>query len=101
MSGVVSPVETRSSAVVTPSVPIEAAWNPAIRHNCRTISTVEVLPLVPVTATATSGKGAKNCAASWAKRRRGLASAMWRAPTTSASGRATTAIAPPATAAAI
>jgi hypothetical protein len=30
-----------------------------MRHNCRTISTVEVFPLVPVTATATPGNGAK------------------------------------------
>jgi len=56
MSGVVSPVAARSCDVVTPSVPIEAAWNPAMRHNCRTISTVEVLPLVPVTATEVAGK---------------------------------------------
>ncbi len=62
-SGVVNPVETRSSAVVTPSVPIDAAWKPTIRHNCRVISTVDVLPLVPVTATTVAGNGAKNLAA--------------------------------------
>ena len=55
MSGLVSPVDTCSSAVVTPSVPIDADRCPAIRHNCRVISTVEVLPLVPVTATIVSG----------------------------------------------
>src|SRR3546814_5920476 len=33
-------------------------------------STVEVLPLVPVTATTVFGKGAKNFAASWANSRR-------------------------------
>ena len=63
MSGVVSPVETLSSAVVTPYVPIEAAWCPAMRQSCRVNSTVEVLPLVPVTAAVISGKGAKNLAA--------------------------------------
>ena len=51
MSGLVSPVLTWSSAVVTPSVPIDAERCPAMRHNWRVISTVEVLPLVPVTAT--------------------------------------------------
>ena len=55
MSGVVSPVVTWSSAVVTPSVPIDAERCPAIRHIWRVISTVEVLPLVPVTATIVSG----------------------------------------------
>ena len=100
-SGVVSPVVTRSSAVVTPSVPIEAACSPAIRHNCRVISTVEVLPLVPVTATATSGNGAKNCAASCAKRSRGLSDGIATAPSTGTPGRVTTAIAPDRTASAI
>jgi hypothetical protein len=57
MSGVVRPVETLSSAVVTPSVPIEAAAWPAMRQSCRVISTQEVLPLVPVTATTVSGTG--------------------------------------------
>ena len=71
MSGVVRPVDTLSSGVVTPSVPIEAALIPAMRHNWRVISTVEVLPLVPVTATMVSGTGVKNRAASWAKARRG------------------------------
>ena len=55
MSGVVSPVFTCSSAVVTPSVPTDADLCPAIRHNWRVISTVEVLPLVPVTAATVSG----------------------------------------------
>ncbi len=55
MSGVVSPVFTWSSDVVTPSVPIDAERWPAIRHSWRVISTVEVLPLVPVTATTVSG----------------------------------------------
>ena len=71
MSGVVSPVETLSSGVVTPSVPIEAARCPHMRQSWRVISTVEVLPLVPVTATTVSGTGRKNCAASRAKARRG------------------------------
>ena len=35
MSGVVSPVVTWSSAVVTPSVPIEAERCPAMRHSWR------------------------------------------------------------------
>ena len=56
MSGVVSPVEALSIEVVIPSVPIDAALNPAIRHSWRVISTVEVLPLVPVTATQVAGK---------------------------------------------
>ena len=99
MSGVVSPVETLSSGVVTPSVPIDAARSPAIRHNWRVISTVEVLPLVPVTATMVSGTGTKNRAANRAKARRGSGSAIWIAPFTTASGRATTATAPPAMAA--
>ena len=55
MSGVVSPVFTWSSDVVTPSVPIDAERWPAIRQSCRVISTVEVFPLVPVTATTVSG----------------------------------------------
>ena len=33
MSGEVSPVETLSSGVVTPNVPIEAARSPAIRQS--------------------------------------------------------------------
>jgi hypothetical protein len=33
MSGVVRPVVTCSSAVVTPKVPIEAEGCPAMRHN--------------------------------------------------------------------
>ena len=74
-SGVVRPVEICSSAVVTPSVPIEAETCPAMRHNCRVNSAVEVLPLVPVTATVVAGNGAKNFAASAAKRRRGSLSA--------------------------
>ena len=55
MSGVVSPVFTWSSEVVTPSVPIDAERWPDMRQICRVISTVEVLPLVPVTATTVSG----------------------------------------------
>ena len=55
MSGVVRPVFTWSSEVVTPSVPIEAERCPDMRQICRVISTVEVLPLVPVTATTVSG----------------------------------------------
>ena len=59
VSGVVSPeVATWSSDVVTPSVPIDAERWPDIRQICRVISTVEVLPLVPVTATTVSGNGA-------------------------------------------
>src|SRR3546814_12061974 len=50
MSGVVSPVEALASDVVMPSVPIEAALKPAIRHSWRVLSTVEGLPFVPVTA---------------------------------------------------
>src|SRR4051812_41688843 len=99
MSGVVRPVETLSSGVVTPSVPIEAARSPSRRQICRVISTVEVLPLVPVTATTVSGTGRKNCAARRAKARRGWGSARCAAPLTWASGRATTAIAPAPTAA--
>ena len=99
MSGVVSPVETLSSGVVTPSVPIDAARWPHMRQICRVISTVEVLPLVPVTATTVAGTGRKNCAASRAKARRGSGSARCAAPETSACGRATTAIAPAVTAA--
>jgi hypothetical protein len=76
MSGVVSPVETLSCAVVTPSVPIEAAEKPATCQSWRTISTHEVLPLVPVTATTTSGIGSKKGAARWANRRRGSSLAM-------------------------
>ena len=60
MSGVVSPVVTCSSAVVTPSVPMLADGWPAIRQSWRVSSTFEVLPLVPVTATTVSGKGWKN-----------------------------------------
>ena len=55
MSGVVSPVFTWSSDVVTPSVPIEAERCPPMRQIWRVISTVEVLPLVPVTATTVVG----------------------------------------------
>ena len=55
MSGVVRPVFTWSSDVVTPSVPIEAERCPDMRQIWRVISTVEVLPLVPVTATTVSG----------------------------------------------
>ena len=94
MSGVVSPVVTCSSAVVTPSVPMLADGCPAIRHSWRTSSTFEVLPLVPVTATIVSGSGAKNFAASRAKARRGSGSAIWTAPSTFASGLATIATAP-------
>ena len=64
MSGVVRPVVTCSSAVVTPSVPMLADGCPAIRHNWRVSSTLEVLPLVPVTATIVFGKGWKKRAAS-------------------------------------
>src|SRR3954470_23850767 len=99
MSGVVSPVVTWSSAVVTPSVTIEAAGCPDIRHSWRVSSTFEVLPLVPVTATIVCGKGWKNLAASCAKARRGSSAAIWGAPSTRASGRATTATAPAPTAA--
>ena len=56
MSGVVSPVVTCSSLVVTPSVPMLADGCPAIRQSWRVSSTVEVLPLVPVTATMVFGK---------------------------------------------
>ena len=73
MSGVVSPVVTCSSEVVTPSVPMLADGWPAIRQSWRTSSTFEVLPLVPVTATIVSGKGWKNFAASRANARRGSA----------------------------
>ena len=55
MSGVVRPVFTWSSDVVTPSVPIDAERCPAMRQSWRVISTVEVLPFVPVTATTVSG----------------------------------------------
>ena len=55
MSGVVSPVFTCSSDVVTPSVPMDAERCPAMRHSWRVISTVDVLPFVPVTATTVSG----------------------------------------------
>ena len=55
MSGVVRPVETLPSGVVTPSVPMLAARSPAMRQIWRVISTVEVLPLVPVTATMVAG----------------------------------------------
>src|SRR5690606_5671764 len=99
MSGVVSPVDTLSSGVVTPRVPIEAERWPHIRQICRVISTVDVLPLVPVTATTVSGTGRKNCAARRAKARRGCGSGRCTAPVTAASGLATTAIAPAATAA--
>ena len=58
MSGVVRPVVTCSSDVVTPSVPIDAERWPDMRQIWRVISTVEVLPLVPVTATTVSGNGA-------------------------------------------
>ena len=57
MSGVVRPVRLFSDPVVMPSVPMDAALCPAMRHNCRVSSTVEVLPLVPVTATVLPGKG--------------------------------------------
>src|ERR1700684_1389397 len=81
-----------------PSVPIDAAWWPAIRHSWRVSSTLEVLPLVPVTATTVSGKGWKNLAASLANSRRGSSAATWTAPSTCTSGRATTATAPALTA---
>ena len=56
--------------------------------------------MVPVTATAVSGNGAKNLRGEPRERAaRGLSSAMWTAPSTVASGRATTATAPAATAA--
>ena len=95
MSGVVSPVVTCSSLVVTPSVPMLADGCPAIRQSCRVSSTVEVLPLVPVTATSVSGNGAKKLRGEpgeFAVAAR--PPAMWTAPSTFASGRATTAIAP-------
>ena len=76
MSGVVNPVTTRSSGVVTPNVPIEAALRPAMRQSCRVSSTVDVFPLVPVTATMVSGNGAKYRAANKAKARRGSASGI-------------------------
>ncbi len=96
MSGVVRPVETWSSAVVTPSVPIDAAWMPRHPPQLRgSVSTVEVLPLVPVTATVVSGKGAKYRAARPAKRSARLGVGDVGAhPRTCASGRATTATAP-------
>jgi hypothetical protein len=72
-----------------------------MRHSWRVISTVEVLPLVPVTATQVAGNLWKKRAAICAKARRGLASAMWTAPATCASGRATIAMAPASIAAAI
>ena len=62
-------------------------------------STVEVLPLVPVTAAVTSGNGAKNFAASCANNWRGLSSASRTAPSTATPGRVTTATAPAAIAA--
>ena len=99
MSGVVSPVETLLVGGGDAERADRGGVMPAMRQSWRVISTVEVLPLVPVTATAVSGNGAKNCAASRAKARRGSASAIWTAPSTVASGRATTAIAPAATAA--
>ena len=49
---------------------------------------------MPVTATQVAGKRWKKRAAICAKARRGLASAICTAPSTGASGRATTAIAP-------
>ena len=101
ISGVVSPVDSDSSLVVTPSVPIDAARIPLVRQIWRTISAVEVLPLVPVTATIVAGAGAKNPAASRANARRGSAAMMCTAPSTTADGRATTATAPDAMAAAI
>ena len=58
MSGVVRPVLTWSSEVVTPSVPIDAERWPDMRQICRVISTVDVFPFVPVTATTISGNGA-------------------------------------------
>ena len=76
MSGVVSPVETLPSGVVTPSVPMLAARSPHMRQIWRVISTVEVFPLVPVTATIVPGTGVKNCAARFAKVRRGSSLAM-------------------------
>ena len=94
MSGVVRPVVTCSSEVVTPKVPMLADRCPAIRQSWRTSSTLEVLPLVPVTATIISGKGWKNLAASRANSRRGSCAEMWTAPSTSVSGRDTTATAP-------
>ena len=78
MSGVVRPVVTWSSAVVTPSVPMVAEGWPAIRHSWRVSSTFEVLPLVPVTAITTSGNGWKNLAASRANSRRGSSAANVR-----------------------
>src|SRR4051794_852128 len=98
MSGVVSPVVTDSSAVVTPRVPIDAETCPAMRQSWRVSSTLEVLPLVPVTATIVPGKGAKNLAARLAKARRGSSAAIRAAPSTGTSGRVTTATAPAPTA---
>src|SRR3954447_12015687 len=95
MSGVVRPVLTWSAEVVTPRVPIDAERRPVMRQICRVISTVEVLPLVPVTATTVSGYGTKYLPARAANRRRGGGSARCGARPTFASGRATTATAPP------
>ena len=99
ISGVVRPVTTRSSPVVTPNVPMDAAGWPVMRQSWRVISTVEVLPFVPVTATQISGNGWKNFAANSAKLRRGSSLEMWTAPSTRTPGRATTATAPAAIAA--
>src|ERR1044072_6220082 len=59
---------------------------PAIRQSGRVNSTVEVLPLVPVTAAIVSGKGWKNFAAIRANLRRGSAAAEGTAPSRGAAG---------------
>ena len=91
---VVSPVEMLPSGVVTPKVPILAARSPHMRQIWRVISAVEVLPLVPVTATITSGDGVKKRAAIRAKVRRGCSLVIWTAPSTATPGKDTTARAP-------
>ena len=54
-SGVVSPPALSQPGAMMPKVPTEAALSPNPDQICRVKSAVEVLPLVPVTATMVAG----------------------------------------------
>ena len=66
-----NPVRRRNPGAIRPRVPKLAAGLRPVDQIWRRNSTVLVLPLVPVTATTTSGCGPANPAASCARRRRG------------------------------
>ena len=73
-SGVVSPASRVKPGETMPSVPTLAASRPSAVQMWRTKWTVELLPLVPVTAAMVAGCRPANVAAISAMRRRGLAS---------------------------